>query len=142
MVQLASMALGIQLKDPLPEKICGGYMVGRQQRKPSRELMTYATKFLELLHCDFGRLLLSTKYGYIFYISFYDNATGNYYIKPLRHKSQVFDEFLKFITWVQTQSGNKLKRYRRDFGSEFDNQSFKKWCEENRVQWEPSVLYC
>ena len=29
-VQLASMALGIQLKRPLPEEICGGCMVGRQ----------------------------------------------------------------------------------------------------------------
>ncbi len=81
-VKLASMALGIQLKGPLPEEICGGCMVGRQQRKSSREPMTRATEFLELLHSDLGGLLPSTKYGYIFYISFYDDATGTYYVKP------------------------------------------------------------
>ena len=51
-VQLASMVLGIQLKSPLSEDICGGCMVSRQQRKPSREPMTNATKILELLHSD------------------------------------------------------------------------------------------
>ena len=136
------IALDILLKDSLPEEICGECMVGRQQRKSSREPMTRATEFLELLHSDLGGLLPSTKYGYIFYISFYDDATGTYYVKPSRHKSQAFDEFLKFVTWAQTQSGNKLKRYRTDFRREFDNQSFKKWCEENGVQWEPSVPYC
>ncbi len=97
---------------------------------------------MELLDSDLGGPLPSTKYGYILYISFYDDATGTYYVKSLRHKSQAFDEFLKFVTWAQTQSGNKLKRYRTDFGGEFDNQSFKIWCEENGVQWEPSVPYC
>ncbi len=97
-VQLASIALGIQLKGPVPEEICGRCMVGKQQRKPSREPMTQATKFLELLHSDLGQPLPSTQYGYIFYISLYDDATGTYYVKPLRHKSQTFDEFLKFVT--------------------------------------------
>ncbi len=125
-VQLASMALGIQLKGSFPEEICGGCMISRQQRKPSQEPIKQATKFLELLHSDLGGPLPSTKYGYIFYISFYNDATGTYYVKPLRLKSQAFDEFLKFVTWAKTQSGNKLKRYRTDFVKEFDNQYFKK----------------
>ncbi len=141
-VQLASMALGIQLKGHLAEEICGGCMVGKQQRKLSRKPMALATEFLELLHSDLGGPLLSTKYEYIFYISFYNDATGTYYVKSLRHKSQAFDKFLKFVTWAQTQSGNKLKRYHTDFGREFYNQSFKKWCEGNGVQWEPNVPYC
>ncbi len=109
-------------------------MVDKQQHKPSREPMTYATEFLELLHNDLGGSLPSTKYGYIINISFYDEATKTYHVKSLRHNSEAFDEFLKFVTWAQTQSGNKLKRYRRDFEREFDNQSFKKWWEENGVQ--------
>ncbi len=96
-MQLASMFLGIQLKSLLPEEICGGYMVGRQQRKPSRERKTRATEFLELLQSDLGRLLPFTKYRYIFHISFYDDTTETYYVKSLRHKSQAFDEFLKFV---------------------------------------------
>ncbi len=125
-MQRDSIALGIQLKGLLPEEICEGCMVGRQQCKISREPMTRVTKFLELLHSDLGEPLPSTKFRYIFYISFYNNVTGTYYVKPLRHKSQAFDEFLKFVTWAQTQYGNKLKRYHTDFGREFDNQSFKK----------------
>ncbi len=73
-------------------------MIGRQQCILSREPMTRAIKFLELLNTNLGRLLPSTKYRYIFYISLYDDATRTYYVKLLRHKSQVFDEFLKFVT--------------------------------------------
>lgn len=71
--------------------------------------MTNATKFLEFLHSDLERPLLSIKYGFIFYISFYYNATRTYCVKPLRHKNQTFDEFLKFILLAKTQSGNRLK---------------------------------
>ncbi len=78
--------------------------------KPSRKPMIYATEFLKLLHSDMGGPLLSTKYRYIFYTSFYNNATGTYYVKPLTYRTQTFDKFLKFVTWAQNQFGNKLKR--------------------------------
>ena len=44
-IQIASMALGIQLKSFFSEKICRGCMVSRQQHKLSRESMTFVTKF-------------------------------------------------------------------------------------------------
>ena len=85
--------------------------------------------------------LPATWLGQTFYISFFDDSTGCYYIEGMRHKSQAFEKFVKFVTWAQNQSGNKLKRYRTDFGGEFDNELFKTWCEENGVQWEPSAPY-
>ncbi len=117
-------------------------MVGRQQRQPSRESPSRrATEFLEFVHSDLGGTLPATRLGHTFYISFFDDSTGCYYIEGMRHKSQAFEKFVKFVTWAQNQSGNKLKRYRTDFGGEFDNELFKTWCEENGVQWEPSAPY-
>ncbi len=59
----------------------------------------------------------------------------------MRHKGQAFEKFVKFVTWAQNQSENKLKSYRTDFREEFDKELFKTWCEENDVQWELSTPY-
>lgn len=59
-----------------------------------------------------------------FYIFFYNNLTNCYHIKSIRHKSGTFKKFVKFVTWVQNQSENKLERYHTDFRGEFDNKFF------------------
>ncbi len=123
---LVSVASGMELKGPIPSEIYGGCMVGRQQRQPSRESPSRrATEFLEFVHSDLGGPLPATRLGQTFYISFYSDSTGCYYIDCMRHKSQAFERFVKFVTWAQNQSRNKLKRYRTDFGGEFDNKLFK-----------------
>lgn len=57
-----------------------------------------ATEFLEEIHNDLKRFL-SLAYGRKrYYISFYNDITGTYYVKIMRHKSQAFEKFLKFIS--------------------------------------------
>ncbi len=126
MQKLASVALGMTLNGRIQTEICGGCMVGRQQRQPSREsACRRATEFLEFVHSDLGGPLPATRLGQRVYISFLDNSTGCYYIEGMRHKSQAFEKFVKFVTWEQNQSGNKLKRYRTDFGGKFNNELLK-----------------
>ncbi len=96
--------------------------------------MTKATEFLEEIHSDLKGPLPPTRWGEQYYISFYDDATGTYYVKTMRHKSQAFEKFLKFISWAENQSGKKLKRYRTGGGGEFDNEALKNWCLEHGVQ--------
>lgn len=131
-----SVALGMELKGPIRSEICGGCMVGRKQRQSSREPpRRQATEFLEFVHIDLDGLLPATQLGQTFYILFYDDSTGCCY-EGMRHKSQ---KFFKFVIWAQNESANKLKKYRTDFGGGFDNELFKTWFEENRVQWESLV---
>ena len=59
----------------------------------------------------------------------------------MRHKSQAFEKFLELISWAENQSGKKLKRNRRDGGGEFNNKTFKSWCLDRGVQWDPSAPY-
>ncbi len=139
---LIYVASGIELKGPIPSEICGGCMVGRQRRKPSHESPSrQATEVLEFVHSDLGGPLPATRLRQTFYMFFYDDSTGCYYIEGMRHKIQAFEKFVKFVTWAKNQSGNKLKRYRTDFGGEFDNKLFKTSCEEHSVQFEPSAPY-
>ena len=95
LLELPKLASGIEVKGPAPTEICGGCMKGRSQRKPSRTPMTRATEFLEEIHSDLGGPLPPTRWGEQYYISFYDDATGAYYVKTMRHKSQAFEKFLE-----------------------------------------------
>lgn len=59
--KLSSVVFGMQLKDLISLKICGGCMISRQQRQPSQESVNWqATKFLEFVHSDLGGLLPAT----------------------------------------------------------------------------------
>ncbi len=119
---LASVALGMEFKGSIQSEIYGGCMVGRQQHKPSQESPSWqATEFLEFMYSDLEGPLPATQLGQTFYIFFFDDSTRCYYIECMRHKSQAFEKFVKFVTWAQNQSGNNLKRNRTNFGGEFDN---------------------
>ena len=116
----------MELKDPIPSEICEDYIVGRQQCQPSRESPSWqVTKFLELVHSDLGGPLPNTRLGQTFYICFFDDSTVCYYIEGIRHKSQAFEKFVKFVTWAQNQSRNKLKRYRINFGGNLTTSSLR-----------------
>lgn len=101
MQKLESVALGIALNGPIPAEICGGCMISRQQcqlsqKSPSRR----AIEFLEFVHSDLGGQLPATRLEQRFYISFLNDWTGCYYIEGIRHKSQAFEKFIKFVIWA------------------------------------------
>ncbi len=97
-----SIASGMEFKGPILSEICGGSMVGRQQRPPSRESPSRrAIEFLEFVHSERGGPLPATRLGQAFFISFYNDSTGCYYIEGMGHKSQAFEKFVKCVTWYK-----------------------------------------
>ncbi len=63
LIRLPKIADGIEIKDPIPAEICGDFMKGRQQRKPSYEPMSTSSEYLDDLHCDLGRPYPITRRG-------------------------------------------------------------------------------
>ncbi len=94
---LPKVADGIDVKGPIPDKICGDCMKEEQQRKPSYEPMLQPGEYLDYLHCDLGDPYPTTRKDNRFYLGVCDSATGAYYAEPMRTKSQTFDTFQKFI---------------------------------------------
>ncbi len=125
LLELPKLAHKIEIKGPAPTKIYSRCIKSPSKRKPSQIPMTRATGFLEEIHSDLEGPLPPTSWGEQYYISFYDDATGTYHVKTMRHKSQAFEKFLGFISWAENQSGKKLKRYRTDVEREF-NKRFSK----------------
>ncbi len=87
--------------------------------------MTRATEFLEEIHSDLTAPLPPTRWGEDYYIAFYDDTTGTYHVKTMRHKGQAFEKFLEFISWAENQSGKKVKRYLTDGWEMFNHDALK-----------------
>ena len=74
---LVFVASGMELQGSISSEICGGCMVGRQQRQPSRESPSRREiELIEFVHSDLEGPFLATRLGQAFYISFYNNSTG------------------------------------------------------------------
>lgn len=53
-LQLPKFADGINIKGPIPRKICDDCMKKRHQKKPSYKPMSYPSKYLDYLYCNLG----------------------------------------------------------------------------------------
>ena len=141
LLELPKLTSGIKVKGPVPTKICSRCMKSHLQQKPSRTLIIKTIEILKKIQSDLGELLSSICWVEQYYISCYDIATRAYYVKTMWYKSQAFEKFLEFISWVENKSGEKLKKYCTDKKKKFDKEALKSWCLEHRVLWDPNASY-
>lgn len=128
LLELPKLANEMEIKEPATTKIYSGCIKICLQQKLSPTLMTKAIEFFKEINSDLKGPLPPTRQEEQYFISFYDDATGTYYVKTMRNKSQAFEKFLEFIFWKENQSEKKLKRYRTNRGGKFDNEALKSWC--------------
>lgn len=57
----------------------------------------------------------------------------------MKHKSEVFDHFVRFKNMAEKQTGRKLKIFRSDNGTEFCNHNFKNYFEEHGILHQKST---
>ena len=111
-------------------------MMGRQQRKINRTPRTRATEFLGIVHSDLGGPFPLTRFGERFYATMKDDFSGVVWIYLLKTKGQTFECFKQFKTWIENQSGKKIKRLRADGGGEYTSGDFQEFLKSEGIQWE------
>ncbi|MBW0522313.1 hypothetical protein O181_062028 [Austropuccinia psidii MF-1] len=85
-----------------------------------------AAEPLDCLHLDVvGPITLPSKLGYRYFLTMVDQHTSFKITKFLKHKSEVFDEFLIQQKLLGNLHARKIKRIVTDGGGEFVNQKFK-----------------
>ncbi|KAL2251628.1 UNVERIFIED_CONTAM: Retrovirus-related Pol polyprotein from transposon TNT 1-94 [Sesamum indicum] len=91
-------------------------------------------EFLEkddYVHADvWGPSNVSTHGGNRYFLSIIDNYSRKVFVFLMKHKSEVFDKFEKWKTFVENQTSKKLKSLRTDNGLEFCNQQFSEMCDK------------
>ena len=128
-----------KVKGPVPDKICEPCMKGRQQTEISRVPMSRPSVFLEKISVDIGGPLPTTARGNRIFILMKDYATGLMFWYSCKFKSEIFGTVTGFVTWIELQTGMKLKRITS--GDELRSKLFDAWFKKTGVQWEPSAPY-
>jgi len=86
---------------------------------------------LELLHIDlFGLVSTASLYGSKYGLVIVDDYSRWTWVKFLRSKDHAYDAFSNFCTQIQSEKETKILKIRSDHGGEFENESFKAFCEK------------
>ena len=142
MKELNDLCLGITIKGDVPQP-CEGCMLNKSRRLPHNTVGTRATELLELVHTDVcGPMRAETWNGARYFILFVDDFSRMTFIYFLKHKSEAYDVMTNFKTFVENQTGKRIKNIRSDRGKEFVNQRFDGFLEKFGIRHQLSVAYC
>ena len=125
---------GIKLdKETLPK--CVACIKGKMARKPFKKSKE-TRQFLkgQYLHMDLiGPITPSSGRGHRFVLTVIDDATDKSWVRPLKSKSDAKDEIKLIMAECKTQTGNRVKAFRCDRGTEFAKKEFKNWYKEKGI---------
>lgn len=97
---------------------------------------------LELVHTDVcGPMNVKSIAGNRYFLTFIDDYSRKIYVYFLQTKSQVFERFKKFQSYVECQTGHKIKSLRSDNGTEYVNKEFTKHLEKCGIKRQLTVPY-
>jgi hypothetical protein len=110
------------------------YIQAKQTHIISKEPVRPVKDYLEKVYTDIcGPLNPNTFRGYKYIATFINMTTRYTAIALLKTKDDVFNEFRKFITLEENQTGFKLKRLHSDNGLEYRNELFDSFLTEKEV---------
>lgn len=95
----------------------------------------------ELIYFDLWTSLITSLSGFKYYILFLDDFTHFLWVFPLCATSDVFDVFVIFHAYVQTQFQSNTKLFQYDNDREFKYHSVLSFCASKRIKIHFSCLY-
>ena len=107
-----------------------------KQSKSSVKLknIVFTSRPLELIHMDlFGLTRVASLGGMHYVYVLVDDYSRYTWVCFLTHKNDAFKAFENFTKRVQKEKGFCISFIRSDHGTEFENEFFKKFCNENGI---------
>ena len=108
---------------------CTACIKGKMKRKPFKESKE-TRNFLkgEYLHMDLIEPITPNSVrGHKYVLSIVDDNTDKSWAIPIKSKADAKDKIKEVIKFVKTQTGNNVKAFRCDRGTEFSKKEFKNW---------------
>lgn len=120
-------------------KICAE---GKQVRLPFETSKSKTSKVLDLVHSDLiGPMETQSIGGARFILTFVDDFSRKVFVFFLRKKSQVFETFVDFKTFVENQTERKIKILRTDNGLEYLSNAFDSYCRSHGILHQLTNVY-
>lgn len=122
---------------------CEKCQLGKQTRKPHHTSQRVkVNKIGEMIHTDVcGPMNVESPRGSRYFVLFKDDLSGYRTVFFMRHKSEVYEKFRAYKAMVETQTGNRIKRFRSDNGKEYVNKVFESFLKEHGIVHEFSAPY-
>ena len=139
MTQHATGLGDVQLTDPIND-VCLGCARAKSHRQPFGSASNRSSDKLGRVHTDLcGPIATQSISGAHYLLTFIDDATRYATVYSIRNKSNTFDQFVNHLTYVENQSGEKLKILRSDGGSEYINTEMCEYLAEKEIHHETAV---
>lgn len=129
---------GINFSSKKCEK-CIVCVKGKQTRASFNSIGHRAENILDLVHSDVCEFETRSHSGARYILTFVDDYSRKVFVFPIKSKSQVYEEFLKFIALVENQCSRKIKILRTDNGTEYVNNKMLSFFESRGIKNELTV---
>jgi transposase InsO family protein len=116
-------------------EICKGCMLGKNIKKAFPSSDNRAQGILDLVHSDVcGPMSSPSLSGCLYYVIFIDDYSRKCWIYFLKAKSDTFDKFKEYKSFIEKQTGKHIRTLRTDNGGEFESLQFEDFCNEARIK--------
>ncbi|GJW59700.1 ribonuclease H-like domain-containing protein [Tanacetum coccineum] len=114
--------------------LCHACQLGKHVRLSFTSSDSIVTRSFEIVHSDIWTSPIASSDGFKYYVLFLDHYSHYLWIYPLRTKSEVFQKFLHFRSYVNNQFKCDIAAFQCDHGGEFDNTNLLNLFAQNGIQ--------
>ena len=123
-------------------KLCDTCQLAKSHRLPYSHNEHRSSIVLDLIHCDiWGPSPIKSNLGFVYYVLFIDDYSHFIWLYPLKLKSDFYDTFIQFQTFVENQYSTRIKIFQSDGGAEFTSNCFKAHLRTSRIHHQLSCPY-
>ncbi|KAL4588677.1 hypothetical protein LXL04_001570 [Taraxacum kok-saghyz] len=113
--------------------LCHACQTGKHVKLPFSSSNSRTTFPFELVHSDVWTSPVTSNSGIKYYVIFLDDFSHFVWVYPLRAKSDVFDKFVHFRSFVKNQFETDIKSFQCDNGGEYNNLKFHQLFDQNGI---------
>ncbi|GJT32860.1 ribonuclease H-like domain-containing protein [Tanacetum coccineum] len=96
--------------------LCHACQLGKHVKLPFHSSDSIVENCFDIIHTDLWTSPIDSSCGFKYYVLFLDNFSHYLWIYPLLSKSDMFDKFLHFRTYVKNQFKCEIKSFQCDHG--------------------------
>lgn len=123
------------------EEFCVACVEGKQHASAVSKVSDHRAKdILMKIHSDVaGPMSEMSRQGFRYYVEFIDDYSRMTWVYPLSGKHEVAARFKEFKTWIENQTGKRIKVLRSDSGGEYESYEMKTILKDSGIFHERSA---
>jgi hypothetical protein len=139
---LQNMVCGMPSISLSKNEICKGCMLGKNIKKSFPSSDNRAQGILDLVHSDVcGPMSSPSLSGCLYYVIFIDDYSRKCWIYFLKAKSDTFDKFKEYKSFIEKKTGKHIRILRTNNGGEFESLQFEDFCKSAGIKRQLTVPY-